>query len=334
MPVQFSNGKQTLDRNTLVSLVRQWGHVNTDGILDSKCQIFTHPAIQGLIGYRVESDNAVVFGDPLCAVEDKPALAHAFQQFCLNNKLGVVYIIASEEFATWASQNLSSKLIEFGMTCTLNPCDNPLKQTNSKSALLRKKVKRAQHEGILITEYARDNASIEKTIEEIATAWQKDRKGPQIYLCHPTLFNDRLGKRWFYAKQGEQIVGFLILNELKQQNGWLLNNVMITKEAANCVSELLVISVLQTLEKENCQSVTIGPVPRKHLGKIIGLNGVSKLIIHFVYKLAKAIFKLGGHEVFWEKFQPKTQAAYLIFPKNNLSFSSIKAIIKALNARI
>ena len=332
MLVLLRNGNQTLDRTTLVSFVRQWGHVNTDGILDFTCQIYTHPDIQGLIGYRVESDNAVVFGDPLCAVEDKPALAHAFQQFCINNKLGVVYIIASEEFANWASQSLSSKLIEFGTTFILNPCDNLLKQTSSKSALLRKKVKRAQHEGILITEYSEDDATIEKTLEEVATAWQKDRKGPQIYLSHPTLFNDRLGKRWFYAKRGEQILGLLILNEIKQQHGWLLNNVMMTKEAPNCVSELLVISALQALEKENCQSVTIGPVPRKHLGKIIGLNGISKLIIHAVYKLAKAFFKLGGHEVFWEKFQPKTQAAYLIFPKNNLSFSSIKAIINALNA--
>ena len=330
--MQSRNGNQTLDRKTLVSLVRQWGHVSTDGILASTCQIFTHPDIQGLIGYRVESNNAVIFGDPLCAVEDKPALANAFQKFCMDNNLGVVYLIASEEFANWASQCLTSKLIEFGTTFTLNPCDNPIKLSNSKSALLRKKVKRAQHEGILISEYLGDNASIEKTLEDVATAWQKGRKGPQIYLCHPTLFNDRLGKRWFYAKQGERIIGLLILNELKQKKGWLLNNVMITKEAPNCVSELLVISALQTLEKENCQFVIIGPVPRKFLGKIIGVNGFLKLILQVIYQFAKAIFNLGGHEIFWEKFQPKTQAAYLIFPQNNLSFSSIRAIIKALNA--
>jgi lysylphosphatidylglycerol synthetase-like protein (DUF2156 family) len=323
-----------IDRKSLVTKVRKWGDVNTDGILDSTCQFFTDPDIDGLIGYRLEAGNAVVFGDPVCAAADKPKLAKAFQTYCLNHKVGVVYIIVSEEFANWAAQNLCSVLIEFGEKYLLNPLSNPINHTGSNPKLLRKKVKHARNEGAIVQEYCGIDPAIEKAIEEVAITWQKARQGPQVYLADFTLFKDRMGKRWFYAKQGEKIVGILVLNELQLQNGWLLNNVTITNEAPNGISELLVISTLQALEKENCQSVIIGPVPSKQLGKISGLGRFSETITKWTYKFAKKVFNLGGHDIFWEKFQPTIYSSFLLFPENNLSISSVRALLKALNVKI
>ncbi len=327
----LDNQTPQLDRNSLVNTVRKWGDVSTDGILDAKCQIFTDPHIDGLIGYRIEAGNAVVFGDPVCAAADKPRLAKAFQQFCRDQKIGVVYLIVSEEFANWAAQNMRSVLIDFAERFELNPQSNPVDHTGSNPGLVRKKVRHALKEGAFVQEYLGDDLAIEKAIESVAITWQKARLGPQVFLAQFTFFNDRVGKRWFYAKQGEKIVGMLILNQLQAQNGWFLNNVMITKDAPHGISELLVISTLQALAKEQCQSVIIGPVPRQQLGKISGLGRFSEIITRWVYKLAKNIFNLGGHEAFWGKFQPTIYPSYLLFPEKNLSFSSIKALLKALN---
>ncbi len=326
--------KELLERKALINLVRKWGDVNTDGILDAACQIFTDPHIDGLIGYRVECGNAVVFGDPVCAAADKPMLAKAFQQFCLAHKIGVVYIIASPEFASWAGPNMRSVVIEFGEKLILNPLSNPVDHSGEKAGLVRKKVKHALKEGALVQEYSEDNPDIEKAIEDVATTWQKARLGPQVYLAHFSLFNDRVGKRWFYAKQDEKIVGILMLNELQAHNSWLLNNVMITKDAPHGISELLVIATLQALAKENCQSVTIGPVPREQLGEISGLGWFSETMTRWTYRLAKNYFHLNGHATFWKKFEPTTCSSCLLFPEKNLSFSSIKALLKALNVDV
>ena len=225
-------------------------------------------------------------------------------------------------------------MIEFGEKYLLNPLINPINRTGSNPKLVRKKVKHARKEGAMVQEYCGDDPAIEKAIEEVATTWQKVRQGPQVYLADFTLFKDRIGKRWFYAKQGEKIVGILVLNELQSLNGWLLNNVTITKDAPSGISELLVISTLQALEKENCQSVIIGPVPRKQLGKISGLGRFSETIIKWTYKFAKKVFNLGGHDVFWGKFQPTIYSSFLLFPENNLSISSVRALLKALNVNI
>jgi lysylphosphatidylglycerol synthetase-like protein (DUF2156 family) len=129
-------------------------------------------------------------------------------------------------------------------------------------------------------------------------------------------------------------VGILILNELQVHNGWLLNKVMISKDAPHGISELLVIATLQALAKENCQSVTIGPVPGEQLGKISGLGRFSEIMTRLIYRLAKNFFHLNGHATFWKKFEPVTCSSCVLFPEKNLSFSSIKALLKALNVHV
>lgn len=320
------------DRRQLVNLVRKWGGVSSGGILDSNCIFFTDPSISGLIGYRLIADNAVILGDPVCAPEHKVALALAFQNYCATHNKQVVYIIASEDFSLSTAQSLNPVLIEFGSTLKINPCNNPIKQQGSQFKPLRKKVHNCQHKGVIVKEYIGDDITIEEAIINIVTSWQNGRKGPQIHLCQPTPFNDREGKRWFYAELNGQIIGSLILNQLIQDNSWLLNNVMIAQNSPNGLSELLVAYALETLEAEHCTSVTIGPIPKSRLGKITGVNSLLTLITKCIYSVSKHYFNLGGHETFWDKFQPSQEGSYLIFPNKNLNYSSIRAIIKSLNA--
>lgn len=331
MKFKLGNEKKSLDRNAIVNLVRKWGDVNTEGLLSATCHYFAIPDIEGFIGYRVESGNAVVFGDPVCATKDKYELAKAFQQYCLDRDIGVVYIIASEEFANWAVINLHSVLIEFGEKFVLNPLSNPIDQVGPKAVLIRNRVKHALRDGVMVQEYTGGNPVIEMALQEVATSWQTQRQGPQVYLADFALFEDCVGKRWFYAEKGENIIGVVILSELKSTNGWLLNNILIANDAPHGISELLVISVLQALAKENCQSVTAGPVPVGQLGEIIGLGRFSEIITRWIYQISKRVFQLGGRQAFWTKFHPTILPSYLLFPEKNLSYSSIKSLLKALN---
>ncbi|MCX7085217.1 MAG: phosphatidylglycerol lysyltransferase domain-containing protein [Methylococcales bacterium] len=320
-----------LNRQELLTLVRKWGGVSTGGILDSNCKFFTDPDIPGLIGYRLVANNAVILGDPVCASENKTALSLAFQDHCARHNIKVVYIIASEQFSLWTAQNLDAVLIEFGSTLKINPCNNPIKQSGSQFKPLRKKVHNCQHKGVIVKEYFGNDITIEQAIINLINSWQNARKGPQIHLCQPTPFNDKEGKRWFYAELNGQIIGSLILNQLIQDNSWLLNNVMIAQNSPNGLSELLIVSTLETLEAEHCTSVTIGPIPKSTLGKISGINSLLTWVTKGIYSASKHFFNLGGHETFWEKFQPTQEGSYLIFPNRNLNYSSIKAIIKSLN---
>jgi lysylphosphatidylglycerol synthetase-like protein (DUF2156 family) len=315
------------DQQRLVGLVRKWAEVNTDGLLDRATQFFSVPYIEGFIGYRIELRNAIVFGDPVCAPQNKVALATEFDSFCSKQKMQAVYIIVTEEFAMLAAEHLSFSSIEFGTKFILDP----LKYTLSQTSLLRKKIRQSSRKGIEIFEYTGNDVEIEQSLREVAAEWVQARKGIQIYLAEPDLFSNRLGKRWFYAKHEEKIIGFVLLNELQSHQGWLLNNVMYLTNSPSGISEHLVVSALQAVEKEQCRCVLIGPVPAKDLGKIMGLSKINTRLVRWIFKAIKKVSRLDGHEVFWEKFEPGIGSSYLLFPKKRFRFSSIIALLRALN---
>lgn len=318
-------------KNDFVKWIRKWGYVNTDGLLEETTHFFTSPDHEGFIGYRVENSHAIVFGEPVASEETKPLLAKAFQDFCASKNWGVVYTMISKEFAEWTFHHQSASIIEWGKNFILDPAQNPTKNKGSNGVLVRKKVKHALRDQVLIHEYQGNDPLIEKSLSDVASEWLERRRGPQIYLAHVTLFEDRLGKRWFYAEQNGRLIGILVLNELQEKKGWLLNNVMLLQNAPNGTSELLIVSALETLEKENCHYVVAGPVTTTALGEMKGINRTLSELIRLVFKGAKMIFHLEGYETYWIKFNPQLEPSYLSFPEKNISFSSIKALITAYN---
>lgn len=322
----------TVDRQNLVELVRKWGNVNTDALLNKACQIFTIPEIEGFIGYKIKSSHAVVFGDPVCAPENQFALAKAFDEECQRMNLGLVYTMVSKNFVDWASDNLSAIAIEFGTNFVFDPHHNPTHRTGHRGIILRNKIKQALKNGVAIKEYLGDDPQIEKQMEAVTENWLHNRHGVQVYLSPLSLFEDRYGKRWFYAIKDDRIIGLLILNELQSQRGWLLNNVMWVDHSPKGLSELLIISTLETLDLEGCRYVLAGPVPSKLLGSVTGVSQATSNFIRFIYKIARYLFQLGEGMAFWNKFQPEQESSFLLFPHKNLRISSIKAILQALNA--
>jgi lysylphosphatidylglycerol synthetase-like protein (DUF2156 family) len=291
---------------------------------------YSIPEIEGFIGYKIESSVAVVLGDPVCSPDDKHILAKAFDEECRKKSIKAIYTMTSNDFKNWAINHLSAIAIEFGNVLILNPELNPVQNKGSKAVLLRKKVKHALKEGVEVSEYTGNDAHIESRIIEIANNWVKKRHGFQIHLGQISIFKDRNGKRWFYARQAGNIVGFLVINELQAKNGWLLNNVMIVQDAAHGLSELLIISTLETLQKEGCRYISIGPIPSKQL-KINGLGEIKAAFLQILFKGAGLIFRLGGHATFWEKFQGSPEGSYLVFPHGNLGFTTVRALLKAFN---
>lgn len=321
-------------RQTLVDLVRRWGDANSDGILDARCKIFSVPEIEGVIGYRIEYGHAVVYGDPVCAPNDKSELALAFQKYCTEQKLHIIYTITSEEFSTWAAENLGYASIAFGAKVILDPQTHLLEKTGSKAVLLRKKVKKALKEGIIVKEYTGNDLQIERALEDVSTSWLNARTGFQIYMSKLRLFEDRVGKRWFYAVHEDKIVGLLLLTQLQSRHGWLFSSIMMTKNAPPGLSELFVISVLNQLENENCRYVAVGPFPSTKIGIIRGLGPLSEACTRWVYNLAKKVFRLEGHSTFWEKFQPQHEKSYLLFSSPKLRISSLRALLRGFNVNI
>lgn len=321
----------TPERELIVARIRRYGGSSCDALLDPVCRIFTISAVDGLIGYRVEHGCAVVYGDPVCAKADIPALSLAFHAYCLKQGWRVIYLLASESFTKWALQNICRTSIEYGAEFVIDPHADPRELHGEEASLVRRKVRKAIHEGVSVEEYIPSDAAIEQALEQVGRSWLIGRHRPQAYISHVRLFDDRLGKRWFYARKEDKFVGMVVLNRVEARQGWHMNHLMPTKEAPGGTPELLVTTVLEKLKGEGCHYVSFGGVPAKDFGEITGLGTFSKLIARLCYKIAHSILHLDGHRKFWGKFHPEAERSFLLFSQPRISPRDIAGLLRAVN---
>jgi len=317
----------------LVDIVRRWGGSTADGVLDPLCRIFQTPEIEGVIGFRLAHGCAIVFGDPMSAPGNKMTLARAFQRYCQEQNWNVIYIIASEEFTRQYMAEGKAASVKFGEELYLDPHKDPMKNTGENGCLVRRKVRRAIREGLTFHEYS-NNRDLEQGIKQVASSWLQGRDGPQIHISHANVFENRMGKRWFYAERDGNLMGVVVLNELKSKQGWLLNHLMPRPEAPHGTSELLVVSALNKLAEENCHYVTFGAVPADALHEVEGLGQFSSWLAKLSYKMARRIFHLDGPGTFWGKFLPQSKPCYVIFSSGHVTIKGVMALMRALNVTL
>jgi len=202
------------------------------------------------------------------------------------------------------------------------------------ASLVRRKVRHALKEHVTVHEYLTYDAELEQAIEQVGDAWLQGRKGLQMYIAGIRLFGDRTGKRWFYARNGDQIIGILQLNRLESRDGWLLNRLMVMPDAPGGTPELLVISALETLKHENCRYVSFGVIPSEDLGDMVGIGPFASWVVKKAYLLIMRYFKLAGPKKFWEKFAPESDPLYLLFSRKWIGPSEIISIMRAMNVSL
>lgn len=309
-------------------LVQRWGCSISEAILESDCNYFSVPEIEGFIGYHLHQGCAIALGDPICPPDQKAALAEAFSKYCQEKGLSIIYFIATESFAKWAIQHVCQTMVEVGEEIVIDPFFDPTQ--GSQGAKLRNKLHHAQHVGLSVHEYKGQDKALEEAILRVGQSWQQARKGPQIYLSQLNFFDSEHNHRWFYLQGADQkVIGMASLSRLDAYQGWLLKFLMTVPEAPRGSSELLTVSVMETLKQEGCRFVTYGMVPAENLREIVGMEKFGQWVLRLVFKSAKWIFHLGQRKIYWKQFQPRTEKCYLLF-SHSIGIKEIFALGKAL----
>lgn len=317
---------------TLPEMIRRWGNSASITLLDPKCQIFSPPQIEGAIGYRPEAGCAIVYGDPVCAANELAPLTEAFHHFCREQNLSPIYTTVSKEFADWAYERFKGALVEVAEELVVDPQNDP--SLGQEGRMLRKKVKHSIAEGVAVYEYDQHDPVLEKAIEEVAEKWLGGRKGPQIFLSHVHLFEEKTGKRCFYAKQHGKIVGALLMNQLESMKGWVIYLLMATPDAAHGTTEQLVMRAIESLRKEGCRFLSLGGTPAVQMGAVKGLGLFSSWVARSGFNLSKKFFGLDKRRVYWKKYMPVSRSSYLLFSQSKIGFREVVGLLRAFNVSL
>lgn len=318
-----------------LEIIRKYAGSLSDALLDPDCFFFESEGIEGIIGYKKTKNCFIVIGDPVSNNDDKLKLAMAFDHYCKQLHKTPLYFIASKGFL---DQSYLSKITKayicFGKEFYLNPQKNPKKLTGSHACLIRRKIKHSQNEGVEVKEYKDFDKKIELDSEHIAKVWLDSRTGFQAYISHVRLFDNRSGKRWLFATHKEKIIAVVVLNQVKDKQGWHLNHLMTLPNSPNGTSEALVQKAIDILEDEGCQFLSFGQSPSNKDFDSFGFNKITTLFIKIIFKLFLKLSNLDKHSVFWEKFEPDSKPTYILFPTHTIHIKELWALVKAINLEI
>lgn len=304
-----------------------YGSTGSEAIFDYPFHHFQIPDCTGIILYRIDFNCALVFGDPISPPEEMAKITEAFHDFCHKSNFNIIYIIASENFAKWAMKECK---ISIGVCEEL--IFDPVNNTCLASKRLLHRVNKAIKHGLTVHEYLHPDPKIEEALKQIAEKWQQSIKGPNMYVGHLNFFETYIGKRWFYIKDGEQIIAMAMLSKLGAYEGWLLKFFMSLPNVCHSASEFLMVSMLEILKKENCRFFTKGMLPVDALHDITGLSGFSTQISRFIYKIISKIFRFKKRKEYWYRFNPQTAPSYLLFYRSHIGLNEIKALMKVFKA--
>lgn len=315
----------------IVHLVRKYAGAASDALLDPSCLQFTHEPIDGFIGYKSLSGCAIVLGDPVCSKEEALILAKAFQDFTSAEKLNTIYMMTSESFTKLAGNTICKASVRFGEELWIPLDKNPFDNTGERASLLRRKVRHSQQEGVEVHEYLGTDPSLEQGMIAVGNAWLNSREGLQIHTSKVRIFENRFGKRWFYAVKDNQVIGVLILNRTEASNSYLINRYMVIPSAPGGVAEAMVMCAIDKLIEEQCPALCCGIVVGHKGFTSKGLSGLQNILAKSALACANRFFGLTNRKVFWEKFMPEARSSNLLFENASIGFKEIKALSQALH---
>jgi len=323
--IQDKEAESTNSAQEIASTVKRLGNPISTILLDSPCRIFQMDGIDGIIGYQLVRNCAVVLGDPICLPEYTAKLSQAFQLHCQKSNWRMIYFLVSDSFAHWAINNGFNTLIQTGEELIIDPTSYQKKQK------VRWKIKQSITSGVVIKEYKQFDAAIEYQLKNTIHAWLKEKQGPQIHLGD--LNYSYSEKRIFYAMQNDKIIGLLKLSPIERYHGWALSSFLALSAAPVGTSEHLLNFTFDTLASENCHFLCLGVIAGTQLGEMIGLNVFSKFFAHLIFKISKMVFKLDARMVYLFKYRPRLSPTYFLI-SGKLKFRDLMALKDVLNVRI
>jgi lysylphosphatidylglycerol synthetase-like protein (DUF2156 family) len=306
--------------------VRQFGGALSHALLDPSCRGFETDGVEGVVAFDVVGKCAVVFGDPICANAQREALEAAFEAYCREHGWSTIVVAT-----TTPNGHHRAASVTFGDLLFADPRHDP--ESGHAGRHLRQNLARTRRGGVVVSEYVGErDEDLEARAQAACDAW-RTAGGTAMFITTPRLFTERLGRRWFVARRGDEVVGLLSLLRAGGVGGHLVNLVFAAPGAPSHTADLLVASAMRVIRAEGAESICfgIGPRPATEL-ELDGLRRASVSLAKHVYRIGDRLVHFHSKTTFWEKFGPLRRVPLFIrFEPPHLGVRECRALFRAFH---
>ncbi|WP_159433195.1 bifunctional lysylphosphatidylglycerol flippase/synthetase MprF [Clostridium cavendishii] len=251
--------------------------------LENNRQYFFAQGYDGVIGYVLVNNMAMVVGDPICDFTKMEDILLEFKEYCFNRSLSSCFCQISSKYRN-VFEKVGFKLQECGKEAIID-----LNTYNISDSIIgfNDKVDKLE---IKITEYKpaiKHDKYIEDQIYDISDEWLKMKGSNELSFMRGTIsFDYPFEKRYFIAKTiDDKVLGIVVCLPYKFKNGYFIDMVRECKDAPYGIRENLVIEICKILKEEKVKEVSLGLAP------FVDIEYKDNTESTFLYKAFKFIYK-------------------------------------------
>jgi phosphatidylglycerol lysyltransferase len=299
-------------------------------ILNPGMALWFSQKCEGVVGYAETKTHYIIAGSPISKGSDLPTITAEFFSKAQTNGKKVCFFGAQERIADILSTFTPISTILLGAQPVWSP-NEWLANVNLKQSL-RAQLQRAKNKHILATVVENCFEIIYQELQNCLNEWISTRHLPSMhFLVEPNTLDKLDDRILVVAKRDNRIVGFCIASPIPLRNGWLIEQIVRSKEAPNGTAELLLHTIVKEIQKRNAKFITLGLSP---LSKHYQPQHSQPIWLHFLLQslriYGRVFYNFKGLDSFKAKFQPTMwEPVFAITNEKNPSLSTLYAIATA-----
>ena len=205
----------------LEDLIANYGDATSTSWGDERYQIWRHQETGAAVSYVPVHGRAILPGDPLCHPSQFFRVVSSFLSWLKKEtKLKPIWILCGPELEEVLGERFGWKTL----SCVAEERVDTAKNVAEHDAEVQRKIRRAQNEGVKITDIDWKEPVPEELkvrANERVKDWLANRKGTQIHLSNIDLFRDEKHRRYFAADDKDgKLVGIAVIAMLAPRHGW------------------------------------------------------------------------------------------------------------------
>jgi phosphatidylglycerol lysyltransferase len=199
---------------------------------------------------------------------------------------------------------------------------------------VRSAVNLARRLGVTVSPYqlakSRD-LYLEQELQACAEAWLAGRRGFALqFFSAVRPLESAEEKRYFLARHGGRVVGFVSCSPIYARNGWYIEDIVRRPEAVYGTTELLITTALESLREEGFSLATLGISPFANRNPDIEHPARMRVLGAMLAALSP-FYNFRGLQHYKKKFAPSWwEPVYVAFWPNRLTWRLVFDVVGAL----
>ncbi|KAF1808950.1 aspartyl-tRNA synthetase [Eremomyces bilateralis CBS 781.70] len=313
----------------LEELIANYGDATNTSWLEPRTHIWRCGHTGAAVGYVPVDNFAITVGDPLCHESQYIKTISGYLRFInRETKLKPLWVLAGAAAEEILATRFNWRTFSVVAEQRLDPSD----VRGLKDNEVARKIRRAEKEGIKITDYAlgaKIPDEVRRKVDEKVQVWLANRKGKQVHLTEIRPWQDveHRSYHFSYTKDGD-LVSMVALAQLSPEHGYQVKYALDFPSAPSGSIEMLIGHVFKFVAAQGVNSVTFGGGASSHFTPGHNMRGAKVKVLSKAYHAIMTELKLTNKTEFREKLGAKEEASWVCYPPHGLGPMGVKAIMK------